>query len=435
MRNLKYILSAFIIINILSACNNKENGPVNPPIEATFNISINPEVTHQVISGFGGANGVFNGTLDLNAEQEEKVFSTEDGGLGFSIYRIKLPYNTADWQNLVPQAQAAISYGAKVIASPWTPPPVLKNINNAVGGFLLKENYEAYAQHLNDYVAFMAENNVEIYGISIQNEPDIQVSYESCDWTAADIRDFVKDYGDLIQGTRIMAPESFNFNQAYSDVILNDEEATANTDIIAGHIYGGGLARLPKAEQAGKEIWMTEYLMNLGTGNNGAAAWTTYSDEEVWEETMEMLNTIHESMRFNWNAYIWWYTKRYYSFLGDGTQGTTEGEILKRGHAFSHFSKFVRPGFVRIEANEDKASGLNITAYEGEDQIVVVIINPTESAVADVGFSINGGTINSAGSYTTTLLLDRSFRNLEINNNQALVSVLGKSVTTLVLER
>ncbi len=274
--------------------------------------------------------------------------------MGFIIYRIKLPYNPADWQNLVPQAQPALSYGAEMIASPWSPPSALKSNSNATGGFLLKENYEAYA----------------------------------------------------------------------------------NTDIIAGHIYGGGLARLPLAEQAGKEIWMTEYLMNLGTGNTGAVAWTSYSDEEIWDETMEMALTIHDAMRFNWNAYIWWYTKRYYSFLGDGTQGTAEGEILKRGIAFSHYSKYIRPGYVRIEANEDQLTGLNITAYEGDDQIVVVIINPTETAVADVGFSVNGGaTITSAGSYSTTLLLDRSFRNLEVNENEVVISVLGKSVTTVVLER
>ncbi len=437
MGNFRIIWLAFCAVILLSACKDDEpNGPTPPRVnEANFNITLNPEVAYQNISGFGGANGVFNGSLNLNNEQERKVFSTEDDGLGFSIYRIKLPYNSADWQALVPQAQAALSYGAKVIASPWSPPPALKSNNNAIGGFLLKENYEAYANHLNDYVAFMAENDVEIYGVSIQNEPDIQVSYESCDWTAADIRDFVKNYGDLIQSTRIMAPESFNFNQSYSDVLLNDAEAAANTDIIAGHIYGSGLAQLPLDEQAGKEIWMTEYLMNLGTGNAGAAAWTTYSDEQIWDETMDMLNTVHEAMSFNWNAYIWWYTKRYYSFLGDGTQGTTEGEILKRGVAFSHFSRFIRPGFVRIEASADKESGLDITAYEGEDQIVVVIINSTDSPIADVAFSFEGINITSAGSYNTTVLLDRSFRSLEINDSQVMISVLGRSVTTLVLDK
>lgn len=58
-----------------------------------------------------------------------------------------------------------------------------------------------------------------------------------------------------------------------------------------------------------------------------------------------MLETIHESMESNWNAYIWWYLKRYYSFIGEGVQGAPEGEILKRGYAFSHFSKFIRPGY------------------------------------------------------------------------------------------
>jgi len=80
-------------------------------------------------------------------------------------------------------------------------------------------------------------------------------------------------------------------------------------------------------------------------------------------------------LTYNWNAYIWWYLPRYYSFIGDGEQGTNIGEILKRGYAFSHFSKFVRPGFVRVDASTSRYTDLKIIVYSGNDQIVVVIIN------------------------------------------------------------
>ena len=65
---------------------------------------------------------------------------------------------------------------------------------------------------------------------------------------------------------------------------------------------------------------MTEYLLNLNSGNAGAAAWSTYSEAAIWNESLKMLGTVHDAMSNNWNAYIWWYLQRFYSFIGDGEQ-------------------------------------------------------------------------------------------------------------------
>jgi glucuronoarabinoxylan endo-1,4-beta-xylanase len=270
---------------------------------------------------------------------------------------------------------------------------------------------------------------VDIYAVSIQNEPDIQVPYESCDWTASDITAFIRDYGDLIE-SKIAAPESFNFNQVYTSALLNDEEAVANLDIVAGHIYGGGLAPFPLAEEKGKEIWMTEYLMN----QNATDQWDQLSDEVIWDESLEMLRTVHEAMVNNWNAYVWWYLKRYYSFLGDGTEGTTSGEILKRGYAFSHFSKFVRPGYVRVDASLEESDAL-ITAYQGDDKTVIVLINLSSSSVANISLSVTGSSPLSATVYSTTLLLDRRITQITPDaEGRLLINLLGKSITTVIIE-
>ena len=250
---------------------------------------------------------------------------------------------------ILESVQEAQSYGIKILASPWSPPAGLKSNGSDIGGYLLSDNYGAFKDHLNDFITYMNNNGVDIYAVSIQNEPDISVSYESCDWSSLAMTNFIRDYGDSIEGAKLAAPESFHFDQQYSNVMLNDTEAATNLDIVAGHIYGSGLAPYPLAEQKDKEIWMTEYLMNLNTGNAGAAAWNTYSESEKWDETLTMLTTIHDAMSYNWNAYIWWYIQRYYSFIGDGEFGTVNGEILKRGVAFSHYSKYVRPGYVRVD--------------------------------------------------------------------------------------
>ncbi|HET9054750.1 MAG TPA: hypothetical protein VFM90_11280, partial [Cyclobacteriaceae bacterium] len=189
----------------------------------------------------------------------------------------------------------------------------------------------------------------------------------------------------------------------------------------------------PVAEQKGKEIWMTEYLMNLNTGNAGAPAWTSYSEETIWNETLQMLNTVHQSMMHNWNAYIWWYLKRYYSFIGDGTNGTVSGEVLKRGYAFSHFSKFVRPGYVRIKT-EFQQSNVLISAYKGENKTVVVFINSETTPLNNISLKIVGKTPTSATMYVTTSSVNRSSTDLQPQDGNLILALSPKSVTTVVME-
>ena len=73
---------------------------------------------------------------------------------------------------------------------------------------------------------------------------------------------FFKKPGGLITATRLMAPELVNNNQAYVNTILGDAGAVANLDILATHIYGGGIVDNADAKAKGKEVWMTEHLDN-----------------------------------------------------------------------------------------------------------------------------------------------------------------------------
>jgi glucuronoarabinoxylan endo-1,4-beta-xylanase len=284
--------------------------------------------------------------------------------------------------------------------------------------------------YINEFITYQAQNGAKIDVVSIQNEPDWKPTYESCDWTADDMINFLKAPGQIV-GAKMAAPESLNFNQNMTNAILSNDSAAAKIDIVAGHIYGGGLAKFPLAEQKKKEIWMTEYLSNLNTGNTGAAEWKTYSEGAIWGESLKMLGTIHDAMSNNWNAYIWWYLHRFYSFIGDGEQNTTNGSVLKRGFAFSHFSKYVRPGFVRVGVDVPSSSLLKITAYKKDAQIVVVIINPEAFAVKSV--QLTGLSPKTATSYTTTETATLTKKAVTPTDNIVELDMAASSVTTVVI--
>lgn len=421
----------FLLLTTLLAVSCGDSSEIRRPSstpEETNDLAVDPGVTYQTIAGFGGANQMW-GTQFPDVSDMKSAFGMEESDLGLSIFRIRIASNPDEWPLVVDVAKEAQKHGVKILASPWSPPPSLKSNGSDTGGVLPEENFEAFANHLNAFVAYMANNDVDIYAISIQNEPDIQVDYESCDWTASDMRDFLKDYGHLITGTKIAAPESFNFNQNFTNTLLNNEAAADNIDIVAGHIYGGGLAPFPLAEEKGKEIWMTEYLMNQGATDQ----WSQLSEDVIWDESLAMLGTVHEAMMNNWNAYIWWYLKRYYSFIGDGTQGTASGEILKRGYAFSHYSKFIRPGYVRVGAELSKSDAL-VSAYQGDGKTVIVLVNAGTNPIANISISVAGSAPASATSYETTLSMDRGVTELQAEDGKLLISLSAKSITTVVIE-
>ncbi|WP_421875540.1 hypothetical protein [Marinoscillum sp.] len=426
------VIYLIVVYSSILACSSEPEFQDPADIVAVRELTVNTTEVYQTISGFGGANQMW-GTQFPDNEDMRKAFSLDEDGLGFSLFRVRIASNPEEWPLIVDVAKQAQSYGAKILASPWSPPAALKSNESDIGGILPAENYQEFVDHINAFLAEMESNGVNIYAVSVQNEPDIEVGYESCDWYPTTMRDFIKNYGDQINA-KLAAPESFNFNQSFSDMILVDEAASEHVDIVAGHIYGGGQAPYPLAEELGKEIWMTEYLMNLNTGSSGATPWADRSAEDKWNETFEMLLTMHTAMDNNWNAYIWWYLKRYYSFIGDGTEGTEEGEILKRGIAYSHFSKFIRPGYQRVATSMQTDFGLKITAYHGDNRTVLVIINEGEARVPNINPVINGVVPENITTYVTTFSRNREQSSVEKNGENLLFEASPRSITTVVID-
>ncbi|BBP89822.1 hypothetical protein BsIDN1_34400 [Bacillus safensis] len=210
---------------------------------ADANININAE--RQVIRGFGGMNHpAWIG--DLTGPQRETAFGNGQNQLGFSILRIFVDENRNNWHREVATAKKrAIEHGALVIASPWNPPSHMVetfNRNGTTAKRLRYNQYAAYAQHLNDFVTYMKNNGVNLYAISVQNEPDY--AHEWTWWTPQEILRFMRENAGSINA-RVIAPESFQYLKNISDPILNDPQALRNMDILGAHLYGTQISQLP----------------------------------------------------------------------------------------------------------------------------------------------------------------------------------------------
>lgn len=393
-------------------CSKDATGPTDtpetPPDTSLYPVVVNLSSTQQIIRGFGASN-IVPWRPDMTSDQVSKAFGTGEGQIGLSILRLRVPYQQSEFSLNVPTAQAAALMGVTLIASPWTPPAWMKTSDTIVGGSLYDTSYVSYATHLKSFADYMATNGVPLYAISIQNEPDVNVTYESCAWSASQMLKFAKENAQSV-GVRIILPESYNFNHSLSDPVLNDPVAAANVSIIGGHIYGGGLASYPLAASKGKELWMTEYL-DLDTD---------------WAADLYTGKDINDCMNAGMNAFVWWYIVRYYGPIHE------DGYITKRGYVMAQYARFVRPGFFRVDATANPHTGVYMTAYKNNSKVVIVAVNTGSSRIFQT-FRIQNGTVATFTPYVTSRTKScTQAPDISVSSDSLAATLDASSVTTFV---
>lgn len=413
-----HVLLAFIITLPLML-----TMPAMTEVSAASDAVINLSAEKQTIRGFGGMNHpAWIG--DLTAAQRETAFGNGPNQLGFSIVRIYVDDNRNNWNREVATAKKAIEHGALVIASPWNPPSDMVETFNRNGDTNAKrlkhDKYAAYAQHLNDFVSYMKNNGVDLYAISVQNEPDY--AHDWTWWTPQEMLRFMKENAGSINA-RIIAPESFSYLKNMSDPILNDPQALANMDILGAHTYGTPFNNftypLFKQKGAGKELWMTEvYYPN--SDNNSA---------DRWPEALDVAHHIHHNMvDAEFQAYIWWYIRRQYGPMKE------DGNISKRGYAMAHYSKFIRPGYVRVDATKNPDTHVFTSAYKGDNKLVIVAVNRGTTAV-NQNFVLQNGSASSLSRWITDSSSNLTAGTpLDASSGSFFAHLPAQSITTFVTE-
>lgn len=362
----------------------------------------------QEIDGFGASTA---GHGALTATQLDAAFSNNtQNQIGLSILRVEIDVGgEGSWGNEKSNAAGAKSRGVKyVLASPWSPPIALKTNKTYVAGELSTASYADYATYLKSYRTYMGDL-VDV--ISIQNEPNVKVTYLSCDWNPTQMFNFVKNNAGAIGGS-VMMPETFNFDVAYSDPVLNDASAVKNISHIGLHLYGATMKTYTNAVNKGKKIWMTEHFVDpddIGSTLNGG------------KEIMDCLNN-------KMNAYIWWYLRTPNCNLIN-----ENGTLKLKGYVMGQFSKYVRPGSHRVTATFTPQTGVTVVAFTGTKNVIIAI-NQNNSSKSQT-FSVSNGNFVNPKRYTTSntkRLADDG--TVTVTNKSFTATLDAQSISTFVAE-
>ena len=367
-------------------------------VAQAFASTVNVDVTeeHQVIRGFGGM-----------------VHNQWQGGGGLSEADAKLAFGTGDGQ--IGKKYAGDDF--ILYATPWTSPYAGANQHMA------SSNYQKYVDHLNSFTAYMKNQGVPLYAISISNEPDWCGEW-AC-WSADEIYNFTKGYADQMRknGTKVISTESFAYQKKLYDKVLNDANALKNWDILGAHFYASdrntadSWFQYSLADQKGVERWMTEhYTESQGSGNYWRTITNTgdqaNQNKRDTVNAMDVAYEIHRAMVVgNFNQYTWWYIRRCYGLIMEKDFGNKLqipsneiGKVSKRGYVMSQFARFIRPGAVRVGATAKPEANLFASAYKsaGGDSVIVVLVNRDYQKDKEVTIKVQGADVQTFHMYTTS---------------------------------
>jgi glucuronoarabinoxylan endo-1,4-beta-xylanase len=445
---------------------------------------VNLNQTRQTIQGFG-----ISTAMSPKSAPIDTLFSTTGAdGIGLSILRVGMNTDGSLTGSGVSEAKAK---GARIIGSSWSAPASCKsNGRTSDGGYLLESCYDAWATKLATFAKAQG-----LYAMSLGAEPDFAScpgnpvctdSYDTMTYTAKQMAAFAKvakqKFQEISPGTKIIAPESAEWIHlwstlsatgsivashpdssdphkcgCFSNTISAADEATCALKCLNGdgYDYGHWLWNDPAAWQAfdivgvhqqdshmaypwpadvnggirDREVWQTEA--------SGLMHWPEQGPSTEISNGLAVAGWIHSALTVGEaSAWLWWWYESYYQDDNEGLAlikgGTTPA---KRYYTLGNYSRFVRPGYLRVDVGGAIPADVLLSAYKSDDGksvVLVAINNGTATASPRIGFS--GGTAPTSCVPTVTSasanLADGTA--VAVTAGILTASLPGKAVTTLV---
>jgi glucosylceramidase len=391
-------------------------------------VFVSPRHKYQTLLGIGGAitdaSAEVFGKLDPAKKAElVKAYYDPQQGIGYTLARttihssdfssasytyikegdaslstFSIEHDRAYRLPLIKQAIAAAGGKLTLFASPWSAPAFMKTNGDMLhGGSLRPEYADAWARYFTKFIRAYEKEGIPVWGMTVQNEPMANQTWESMIFTAEEERDFLKNHlGPVMQkaglGDKkiIVWDHNRDMMRHRASVIFDDPEASKYAWGMGYHWY---------------ETWAGGQPMY----DNVTAVSRAYPDKHLLltEATIESF----DSKRLQYWPNGERYAVSIIHDLNNGAEGWTDWNILLDEHGgpnhvgnfcfspihadttsgqliytpsyyyIGHFSKFIRPGARRVDATTTK-SGLLATSFLNKDgKLATVVMNQGDKAV------------------------------------------------------
>jgi glucosylceramidase len=324
-----------------------------------------------------------------------------------------------DRDDIIPMIRDAMAIsqdGFKIIASPWTAPPWMKDNNDWRGGKLLPKYYDTWALFFSKYINAYKKEGIEIWGFTVENEPlGNNNNWESMHYTAEEMVDFVLNHlGPKLASdghqVKVLAYDQNRGEELieWAKVIYKDEASSKYFDGFAIHWYASTFDWFPESLNFTHDKAPDKYLIQSEACVDAEVPhwkddqwyWSKEATDWGWDWAPEDQKHLHPKY-----VPVYRYARDIIGCLNNWVDGWIDWNMVldKQGgpnwfknwcvapvivdpvtdevyftplyHTMTHFSKFIRPGAVRI-GFENPFDKLMMTAAKNPDgSIAVVLLN------------------------------------------------------------
>ncbi len=234
-----------------------------------FLINIHDDIEFQEFGGIGGAFSDSSASLYAQMPEDKKeevirAYFDREKGIGYTFGRLTIgscdfskDYYTYidegdmaldtfslehDEKEIFPMVKDAQKYAdLTLFASPWSPPSYMKTNGSRIGGHLKKDCYALWAKHFKKYIDGCKQNGIDIWGVTMQNEPRHHQTWESCLYTPEEEAEFLGYLGRELEGSgvKILCYDHCRERVYEWAKYVYESENGKYCDGIANHWYSG----------------------------------------------------------------------------------------------------------------------------------------------------------------------------------------------------
>ena len=445
--------------------------------DSLLTINLDTNQKFQTITGFGGSFTEASASLlkRLSNEKRKKVLDAyfSEEGANYSLTRTHIAscdfslsnYTYAKVENdmtlehftieddrddLIPmilEAKAISKEGFKIIASPWSSPPWMKDNKNYVGGKLLPQYNDVFALYFSKYLTAYKNEGIDIWGVTVINEPHGNGNnWESTHFSPKEMTDFVQDHlGPKLENDGWGKVNIFGYDQnraglkEWVDEMYRDEKASKYFAGTAIHWYESTFEVFPEALKYAHNKAPNKFLIEtegcidseVPKWQDDAWYWKKEATDWGWDWASEQEKYLHPKYApvnryandiigclnnqvdgwIDWNMVLdkqggpnWFKNWCAAPVLVDPE--TDEVYLTPLYYTMAHFSKFMRPGAVKIGCEINTKEVVSTAVQTPDGTIAVAIFNPT-----DKNYSVE----------------------LKLDNKSTIISISAKALQTIII--
>lgn len=423
---------------------------LEPAHQNSIKITLEPQIEYQKITGFGGSFTESSAYLfnQLSKSNQKKILNAyfSEEGANYSLTRVpmascdfslknftyapvpddqNLKYFSVeeDMEDVVPmikKAQKISKEGFKIIASPWTSPPWMKDNNSWINGRLLPQYRDTFALYFSKYLTEYQKMGIPIWGITVVNEPHGNGgNWESMLFSPKEMTDFVEHFlGPKLEkeGHGNVKILGYDQNRAglkeWVDEMYRSGTSSKYFAGTAIHWYESTYDYFPENLQYAhhkspdKHLIQTEACIDADVPQwrDDAWYWSKEATDWGWDWASEKEKHLHPKY-----VPVYRYARDIIGCLNNYVDGWIDWNMIlnKQGgpnwfknwcvapvivdeekdevyftplyYVMAHFSKFIRPNSVRIGFQNPMQEELMVTSVKNPDHsIAVVLFNPSE---------------------------------------------------------